>query len=1108
MRLGYLRNRLAVLKPPFKAGLRTQLTILVCIIALTSLIILACTTGVYFTSNFRTLRADRLHVAAQLMSSQVDLSMNLLYYQCNMLSTKDTIQNALADYRAGNRTSENWVETDKVLGSFLERSKTFYIAYLYDEMYEEVLTRWNNDTEGSLAEEALGRLRPLDMKDYQYNKALEVVVETLPYNKTLNLMSMTLPVQAPSIITSDNTIVGFLTIVMSAEPVTAMNNTSELGDSMFFSILTSVLDEDRRPAEYRFVFPPAGTDKSVTETNYPMRMAPFLRESLTKSHFYVTSTTPFYRFNTPVYNYKKVALGYSRCAFRQLDWVAVVSQDEREFLSPAFKLMKIVIGTVLGVAIFMCIVTFIFASWAVKPIVRLQKATEFIAAGRGLRTYNHSGRSSSQNTSIDRSNSRGSDHSLPRELFEKKHHVSPFVTDTSTTNNGSCSSMSDHERYLHHVARYHDGETSTNVFSDHEKGTTSATNWIDTRVPVYRRLFSDELSELTDTFNTMTDELDRQYALLEDRVRARTKQLEAAKIQAEAANEAKTVFIANISHELRTPLNGILGMTAIAMAEQDQEKIQNSLKLIFRSGELLLHILTELLTFSKNVLKRTKLEERHFSIIDIALQVKSIFGKLAKDQHVKLSIYLMPNAIRTMVLWGDSNRIIQIVMNLVSNALKFTPVDGKVDVRIKLVGEYDSVRSEACNFSEVYILPGTEVTDPSVNKIPTVVEEEEEEEAERESDDEPTTEDTSEQKKKDTETNNDADIISISSSAATSYDDAVLHAQLKKIPTFIDLEDSDNNVTMTKLEKPRPWVIVIEVQDTGPGIDPSLHESVFKPFVQGDQTLSRQYGGTGLGLSICRQLATMMKGTMKLESKVGSGSKFTFTVPLQQTGTIKFNDGDTLFEDEFNIFSKKNRKVKFQLNRSSKSRKSKMSTSGAGSIADSAIESFGKSESEASFGSVRVDRPFLQSTGTATSTRSVPTLSSAESNFRILVAEDNNVNQEVIKRMLHLEGAHNIDLACDGEDAYQKVSALMEQGEHYDLIFMDVQMPRMDGLLTTRMLRQKLHYEYPIVALTAFADDSNIRECLESGMNSFLAKPIKRPMLKKILLEHTPQLKT
>ena len=181
---------------------------------------------------------------------------------------------------------------------------------------------------------------------------------------------------------------------------------------------------------------------------------------------------------------------------------------------------------------------------------------------------------------------------------------------------------------------------------------TTSANLTEARLPDYRRLFSDELSDLTETFNTMTDALDQHYALLEDRVRARTKQLEAAKIEAEAANEAKTVFIANISHELRTPLNGILGMTAISMEETDVNKIRNSLKLIFRSGELLLHILTELLTFSKNVLQRTKLEKRDFCITDVALQIKSIFGKVAKDQRVRLSISLFPNLIRTMVLWG------------------------------------------------------------------------------------------------------------------------------------------------------------------------------------------------------------------------------------------------------------------------------------------------------------------------------------------------------------------------------------------------------------------------------------------------------------------------
>ena len=201
----------------------------------------------------------------------------------------------------------------------------------------------------------------------------------------------------------------------------------------------------------------------------------------------------------------------------------------------------------------------------------------------------------------------------------------------------------------------------------------------------------------------MTEELDKQYTHLEDRVKSRTKELEASKVEAEAANEAKTVFIANISHELRTPLNGILGMTSIAMEEDDSDRIHDSLKLIHRSGELLLHILTELLTYSKNTLNRAKLEKSNFQILEIVYQVQSIFNKLAHDQRVNFKIIVRPNVFRKLILYGDSNRIIQIVMNLVSNSLKFTPVDGSVGVSFKVLGEYDQERSKEAEFKSLRV---------------------------------------------------------------------------------------------------------------------------------------------------------------------------------------------------------------------------------------------------------------------------------------------------------------------------------------------------------------------------------------------------------------------
>ncbi|AET39103.1 histidine kinase Ecym_4020 [Eremothecium cymbalariae DBVPG len=1087
------RIRKHMFRPPYKAGLSTQLTILVCIIALCSLIILAVTTGVYFTTNYKSLRADRLTVAAQLTSAQINQTLNIIYYQCYWLSSRDSIQNALVSYKVGNTSSLNLDNAKEVLVKFLDSSNSIFRTHLYDSAFNEVLSVSTNSTGNIIGDDLLRDLLPLSSNSPLPSSIIDDGMLSNPvFNGSSFFMSMSLPVSAKaSILYPKSDTVGYITMVMSADQVSSVCAGKPALNGSTVSVLAGVYDENNILNSYQVLFPPSIVQvPRLLEIVFPIANNSFLYNAfVNRSSGSVSKTNAFYEPN--------VAVGYAACSFKLVNWVAVVAQQEAVFLSPSTKLTKIIIGTVIGIAFFICIVTFIVANWAVKPIVRLQKATELIAAGRGLRSYRHSSRSSSRTTSINRSNSKGSPSPTLREGDGlRKTPPSPY---TPMHSHVEPNPSGIGREYSVDIARAIGIEVPSSHPSERVDAFTTSANWIETRVPVYRRLFSDELSELTDTFNSMTDELDRHYALLEDRVRARTKQLEAAKIQAESANEAKTMFIANISHELRTPLNGILGMTAIAMAENDMEKVQNSLKLIFRSGELLLHILTELLTFSKNILKRNKLEQRNFSMVDVALQVKSIFGKLAKDQNVKFSIFLMPNLIRKMVLWGDSNRIIQIVMNLVSNALKFTPVDGKVSLRIKLLGEYDEEESEKCNNAEVFIKQGTEISDETKNVFDTITEEK------YVSCSGESTDDTIETGQEGAQKPDKADNISVVSSGTSSYDDAIFHSRFKKIPAVLDVDEGDLS-SIGKSEKKKVWVISIEVEDTGPGIDPSLQESVFKPFVQGDQTLSRQYGGTGLGLSICRQLSTMMKGTMKLHSEVGVGSKFIFTVPLRQTGTVEDLDDEDLFEDEFNAQSKINRRVKFKLNKGGKSRQSSLSVPEISGVPDSPLNSMGRSESELSVSSVRVDRPFLQSTGTATSTRSIPTVGSLESNFKVLVAEDNNVNQEVIKRMLQLEGIYDIELACDGEEALEKVANLTNQYDHYNIVFMDVQMPKMDGLIATRNIRKELNYTYPIVALTAFADDSNIKVCLESGMDGFLSKPIKREKLRKILLEYCPVL--
>lgn len=1198
------------LTPPFRIGIRTQLTALVSIVALGSLIILAVTTGIYFTSNYKNLRSDRLYIAAQLKSSQIDQTLNYLYYQAYYLASRDALQSSLTSYVAGNKSADNWVDSLSVVQKFLSSSNLFYVAKVYDSSFNAVLNATNNGTGDLIPEDVLDSLFPLST-DTPLPSSLETIgILTDPVlNSTDYLMSMSLPIFAnPSIILTDSRVYGYITIIMSAVGLESVFNDTTALEHSTIAIISAVYNSQGKASGYHFVFPPYGSRSDLPQKVFSIKNDTFISSAFRNGKGGSLK-------QTNILSTQNTALGYSPCSFNLVNWVAIVSQPESVFLSPATKLAKIITGTVIAIGVFVILLTLPLAHWAVQPIVRLQKATELITEGRGLRpstprtisrassfkrgfssgfavpssllqfntaeagsttsvsghggSGHGSGAAFSANSSMKSAINLGNEKMSPP---EEENKIPNNHTDAKISMDGSLN----HDLLGPHSLRHNDTDRSSN----RSHILTTSANLTEARLPDYRRLFSDELSDLTETFNTMTDALDQHYALLEERVRARTKQLEAAKIEAEAANEAKTVFIANISHELRTPLNGILGMTAISMEETDVNKIRNSLKLIFRSGELLLHILTELLTFSKNVLQRTKLEKRDFCITDVALQIKSIFGKVAKDQRVRLSISLFPNLIRTMVLWGDSNRIIQIVMNLVSNALKFTPVDGTVDVRMKLLGEYDKELSEKKQYKEVYIKKGTEVTEnlETTDKydLPTLSNHRKSVDLESSATSLGSNRDTSTiqeeitkrntvanesiyKKVNDREKASNDDVSSIVSTTTSSYDNAIFNSQFNKAPGS---DDEEGGNLGRPIENPKTWVISIEVEDTGPGIDPSLQESVFHPFVQGDQTLSRQYGGTGLGLSICRQLANMMHGTMKLESKVGVGSRFTFTLPLNQTKEISFADMEFPFEDEFNPESRKNRRVKFSVAKSIKSRQSTSSVATPATNRSSLtndvlqeVRSKGKHETKdvgnpnmgreekndnggleqlqeknikpsicltgakvneqnslsskhrsrhEGLGSVNLDRPFLQSTGTATSSRSIPTVKDDDKNetsVKILVVEDNHVNQEVIKRMLNLEGIENIELACDGQEAFDKVKELTSKGENYNMIFMDVQMPKVDGLLSTKMIRRDLGYTSPIVALTAFADDSNIKECLESGMNGFLSKPIKRPKLKTILTE-------
>lgn len=1226
-----------------KIGIRPQLIILVCFSSLFSLLILGIVTGVYFSSNLSHLRAERLEVISKLKSTQVIQSIEYVYYQIYWLTTKDSIYAPLSSYRAGNNTKSIFSGSSDVLDLFLASSELFAAARLYDMDLNVMSENYNNDT--IVSNSTLNELFPLDdasslttilsSQDLELEGYISGPLSNTSDPDSAFFMGITLPVYAnSSVILSVPSIAGYLTIIANAKNIQiAINDTSTIVDDVNYTVTivkptfknnqSSLTD----PSGYEAVFP-VKKDGLVPNHIYDIDSSDLIKEALTEG---VGSSG-----NVKSYNGKAVAIGYTQIQLgAKSNWSVIVEQPRSEFLTPVVKLRNIIIGVVIGTGVLMCLITFPLAVWFIGPITKLKEATESITRSKKKKQFNEKGTK---------------DDSVPPSY----NSIHP--------NSGSSSKRNSVYSEL------------TNSSSIH-----STAIRLPTKIQSSKKFFKDELTELSDAFNIMTEELDKQYTHLEDRVKIRTKELEALKIEAESANEAKTVFIANISHELRTPLNGILGMTAIAMDEHDPSRIQESLRLIYRSGELLLHILTELLTYSKNTLNRSKLEKSNFQILEVVYQVQSIFSKLAMDQRVNMNIFLKPDIIRKLVLYGDSNRIIQIVMNLVSNSLKFTPVDGSVDVSFKLLGEYDQENSEKEGFKKVHILKSLRKSSANGSllfKKHAVFDEigENADTIENNKDKLSSNKSSSfSEKDKTFDTNNDSS--SILTLSTVEYENAIFNSQFnhdkqknsftyrrpsrmsgrnsiekieqinptnsqnitnknrsidntilnpidfngassigsskdeahsKSYTTAIsdmatdrellkfsatssssnlsvnELIKDDKRYKIRKLYEPKTWVIQIEVSDTGPGIEPAMQEKVFDPFIQGDQTLSRSYGGTGLGLSICRQLAEMMNGTLTLKSTVGLGSTFTFTVPLPQSGEIMVDEEDMpqFCEDEFNPKSRINRKVAFDiepekgksnisgvsLNTSNSSSKDMQTPNGQ--IHMQKNESFSEYESrEQPFSNAPThidiiktisnsdnlgqskefeepkasklsngiasdvttpnpekkrnlepetgyfDAPHLltkSSTGTANSVISEvhdsPTSKENEfSHLKILVAEDNMVNQEVIRRMLKLEGFTNITMACNGAEVIELVEN--SDQNYYDLILMDVQMPKVDGLLATKRIRNDLQYTNPIIALTAFADEGNVKECLSCGMSGFLAKPIRRSNLKTIITEFRPELK-